>query len=44
MVALLPGGVFPNQEVFRLQREVGRLLPDGSKLGPRKGYPRTTRR
>ena len=24
VVALLPGGVFPNSEVFRLQREVGR--------------------
>ena len=38
MVALLPGGVFPNQEVFRLQREVGRPFTWTALLTV-KGYP-----
>jgi N-acyl-D-amino-acid deacylase len=38
VVALLPGGVFPNQEVFRLQREVGRPFTWTALLTV-KGYP-----
>ena len=38
MVALLPGGVFPNEEVFRLQREVGRPFTWTALLTV-KGYP-----
>jgi N-acyl-D-amino-acid deacylase len=37
-VALLPGGVFPNEEVFRLQREVGRPFTWTALLTV-KGYP-----
>jgi N-acyl-D-amino-acid deacylase len=37
-VALLPGGVFPNQEVFRLQREIGRPFTWTALLTV-KGYP-----
>ncbi len=38
VVALLPGGVFPNQEVFRLQREVGPAVHlDGA--ADRQGLP-----
>jgi N-acyl-D-aspartate/D-glutamate deacylase len=38
VVALLPGGVFSNQEVFRLQREVGRPFTWTALLTV-KGYP-----
>ncbi len=38
VVALLPGGVFPNQEVFRLQREIGRPFTWTALLTV-KGYP-----
>ena len=38
VVALLPGGVFPNSEVFRLQREVGRPFTWTALLTV-KGYP-----
>ena len=38
VVALLPGGVFPNEEVFRLQREVGRPFTWTALLTV-KGYP-----
>jgi N-acyl-D-aspartate/D-glutamate deacylase len=38
VVALLPGGVFPNHEVFRLQREVGRPFTWTALLTV-KGYP-----
>ncbi len=38
VVALLPGGIFPNQEVFRLQREVGRPFTWTALLTV-KGYP-----
>ena len=38
VVALLPGGVFPNTEVFRLQREVGRPFTWTALLTV-KGYP-----
>jgi N-acyl-D-amino-acid deacylase len=38
VVALLPGGVFPNKEVFRLQREVGRPFTWTALLTV-KGYP-----
>lgn len=38
VVALLPGGTFPNQEVFRLQREVGRPFTWTALLTV-KGYP-----
>jgi len=38
VVALLPGGVFPNREVFQLQREVGRPFTWTALLTV-KGYP-----
>ena len=38
VVALLPGGVFPHREVFRLQREVGRPFTWTALLTV-KGYP-----
>jgi N-acyl-D-aspartate/D-glutamate deacylase len=38
VVALLPGGVFPNKEVFKLQREVGRPFTWTALLTV-KGYP-----
>ena len=38
VVALLPGGVFPNEEVFRLQREIGRPFTWTALLTV-KGYP-----
>jgi N-acyl-D-amino-acid deacylase len=38
VVALLPGGVFPNKEVFRLQREIGRPFTWTALLTV-KGYP-----
>ena len=38
VVALLPGGVFPNSEVFQLQREVGRPFTWTALLTV-KGYP-----
>ena len=38
VVALLPGGVFPNQEVFALQREIGRPFTWTALLTV-KGYP-----